>query len=215
MRNPQVSKATNTSPDPKTQIEANRYWRFQFIESMKFASPDFVVDDRNKALISDLYAWYLGDENGNLNPSKGLLFWGGLGVGKSTLLKGIQNFEWKVNLLCHHGRNDLLGFPIVSAAEFSLQYARNGVDTINKYKSIRSLGIDEVGREPMDSKHFGTNINPVQLLIQLRYENRYNGLTHITTNMDPNTEFEVYGGYVVDRVKEMFNVIEVTGESRR
>jgi len=181
---------------------------------MQFASPEFVVDDRNRELLSELYKWILG-HSGVFDHNKGLLLWGGLGVGKSTILKGIQNFEWKLNLLCHHGMNQNMGFTLISAAEFSLRYAEKGVETINKYKDMVNLAIDEVGREPKDSKHFGTNINPVQLLLQLRYENRYNGLTHMTTNLDPNTEFGVYGNYIVDRMKEMFNVIEVTGSSRR
>ena len=41
-------------------------------------------------------------------------------------------------------------------------------------------------------------------------------MTHATTNLDPNTEFvNKYGDYIADRVKEMCNVIELKGVSRR
>ena len=74
---------------------------------------------------------------------------------------------------------------------------------------MHNLAIDEVGREPMDAKHFGTGINAIQTVLQLRYEQRYCFYTHMTTNLDPDKEFsQRYGDYIADRVKEMFNVIK-------
>jgi len=78
------------------------------------------------------------------------------------------------------------------------------------------LAIDELGREPMDAKHYGTGINVVQIILQLRYEVRREFITLATTNLNPDIEFESkYGDYIADRVKEMFNVIEIKGKSRR
>ena len=38
----------------------------------------------------------------------------------------------------------------------------------------------------------------------------------MTTNLDPDKELsQRYGAYIADRVKEMFNVIKIEGESRR
>jgi hypothetical protein len=81
---------------------------------------------------------------------------------------------------------------------------------------MQNLAIDEGGSEPMDSKHFGTSLNVIQTILQLRYEVKNQFITNMTTNLNPDIEFAtVYGEYIADRVKEMFNVIELKGESRR
>lgn len=100
-----------------------------------------------------------------------------------------------------------------------LAVAEKGIVGLSQYTDrscIYNLAIDEVGREPMDAKHFGTGINAIQTVLQLRYEQRYCFYTHMTTNLDPDKEFsQRYGDYIADRVKEMFNVIKIEGESRR
>lgn len=110
-------------------------------------------------------------------------------------------------------------FQFISAAEIALQFASKGISGMNRYTDreyMRNLAIDEVGREPVDSKFFGTGINVIQTVLQLRYEQRYNFFTHITTNLDPDREFALrYGDFIADRVKEMFNVIKIEGYSRR
>lgn len=67
------------------------YWRNQLVVSMKTISPVFMVDDSNRQLLKALYQWVWGIP-GILDVSKGLLLHGSIGVGKSTLLKGLQNY---------------------------------------------------------------------------------------------------------------------------
>ncbi|NDV65041.1 hypothetical protein [Bacteroides sp. 224] len=196
-------------------FDAERFWKFEFVKSMKKVCPSFVIDDQNKALLNTLYKYAWRMETGTLNPTKGLLLWGGLGVGKSTLLKGLQDYEMKMNRYVYHSECPILGFHLTSATEIALRYAEKGVDAIVAYTSKRNLAIDEVGREPLAAKHYGTQANAIQLILQLRYEKRFEGNSHLTTNLDPDKEFDVYGNFVVDRIKDMFNVIRINGESRR
>ena len=148
-----------------------------------------------------------------------MLLHGPIGVGKSTLLKGMQNYTAKIARYCIGGADVGLTFQFTSAAEIALQFAEKGIAGLNLYTDrscMHNLAIDEVGREPMDAKHFGTGINAIQTVLQLRYEQRYNFYTHMTTNLDPDTELsQRYGAYIADRVKEMFNVVKIEGESRR
>lgn len=185
---------------------------------MREVAPDFVVDDRNRKILSAMFDW-VHARNSLLDPSKGLLLWGPLGVGKSVLLRGLQRYEGKINRLGFGSGNDKLGFRFVSAVELSLLYTEKGLEGISRYidrECMAGLAIDEVGREPADAKHFGTGINVVQTILQLRYETRRDFMTHVTTNFNPDEKFAgMYGDYIADRVKEMFNVIHVTGESRR
>ena len=54
-----------------------------------------MVDDSNRQLLKALYQWVWGIP-GVLDVSKGLLLHGSIGVGKSTLLKGLQNYAAKI-----------------------------------------------------------------------------------------------------------------------
>lgn len=201
-----------------TKQDSKRFWRDELIKSMKEIEPLFTVDERNKAVLSAIYNWVWGRQ-GVLDPSKGLLLWGDLGVGKSVLLRGLQKYEGKINRMCFGYNNSKLGFKFTSATEIALLYAEKGMDGISRFTDRERMGdlaIDEVGKEPTDAKHYGTGINVIQIILQLRYEVRREFITHMTTNLDPNTQFSgIYGDYIADRVKELFNVIEIKGETRR
>mgnify|MGYP001427202508 CR=1 FL=1 len=196
----------------------NAYWKREFVASIKSVSPSFTVDDSNRLLLNAIYRW-MWKMTGTLDVTKGILLHGPIGVGKSTLLKGMQHYAAKVARYCICDKNTCDTFQFISAAEIALQFAEKGITCLNRYTDrgcMHHLAIDEVGREPMESKYFGTGINVIQTVLQLRYEQRYDFYTHITTNLDPNTEFSsYYESYVTDRVKEMFNVIKMEGKSRR
>lgn len=200
----------------KQQVEA--FWKNELINCMKEVSPAFVVDSRNQNMLNAIYNYCWG-RDGKLDPTKGLLFYGPIGTGKSTLLKGLQRYFGKINHYAYSFNRDDLGFRFTSAVEISLTYGKKGLDGLSDLidaSSMTNLAIDEIGKETTESKHFGNNLNVIQTILQLRYEQRYRCITHATTNLDPNTEFTpLYGDYIADRCKEMFNVINMDGESRR
>lgn len=185
-------------------------------------SPDFIIDDRNRKTLDALYRWVWERAGrmmkGSLDPNKGILLCGPIGTGKSTLMKGLQKYESLVNRYAFaFGRKDL-GFAFVSAAEISLRYAEQGIDGIIRYtqrECATGLCIDELGREPSDAKHFGTGLNVIQTVLQLRYEFRHEYCTYATTNLELDDIPSRYGIYIADRCKEMFNIVHVGGETRR
>lgn len=190
---------------------------------MNAVSPGFVVDQRNVKLLSEIYTWVWARfgrmEPGKLNPNKGLLLWGEIGTGKTTLIKGLQKYMAAINQLACGYNNRSICIEIKSAAEISLRYAADGMKALERWTDWEQAGhlaIDEIGREEI-STHFGTTCNIIQTLLQLRYEQRHTILTHGTTNIDMSTDqfSNRYGSYIYDRVKEMFNVIRVGGDSRR
>ena len=201
-----------------SSLEVECFWKKELMSSMKEFEPNFIVDDRNRKTLAALYD-YVWKKSDILDPSKGLLLWGPIGTGKSTLLKGLQRYYAKINRYCYGCNKSELGFKLTSAVEISLLYTKSGMDGISKLidrENMGNLAIDEIGKEPQDSKHFGTSINVIQTLLQLRYEVRQEYVTHGTTNLDPNTDFiDVYDSYIADRAKEMFNIIHIKGESRR
>lgn len=206
-----------------TPKEVDDFWKYGLIQSMNAVSPGFVVDDRNVKILSELYTWvwaWMGRmEPGKLNPNKGLLLWGDIGTGKTTLIKGLQRYLATINQLAYGCNNRNICIEIKSAAEVSLRYAADGMKALERWTERDQAGhlaIDEIGREEI-STHFGTTCNTIQTLLQLRYEQRHSILTHGTTNINMASEefSNRYGSYIYDRVKEMFNVIRIGGESRR
>lgn len=76
---------------------------------------------------------------------------------------------------------------------------------------------DEFGREPIPAKYFGNELNVMQHIFHIRYSywQQYGLKTYVTTNLYPNDVERKYGDYIRDRRGEMFNLIELNGESRR
>lgn len=79
------------------------------------------------------------------------------------------------------------------------------------------MGFDELGREPIPGVYYGQKLNVMQHIIHVRYSlwQLAKLRTFVTTNMDAEEVENLYGDYIRDRRKEMFNIIPLTGESRR
>lgn len=186
-----------------------------FRRCCQLACPEFVVDERNREIMNEIFLYLIrGSEK--LDSDKGLLLYGPVGTGKSTILKIIQLYDRYSNGRDQTGYYLSGGFPIESATFIANQYSRKGVDGIFKHDGLNGigLGIDEVGREPR-VKYFGSEMDVIQYILQTRYDNRRTCKTFITTNMFPDQFEPKYGEYIADRINEMFNVLEIKGSSRR
>lgn len=96
-----------------------------------------------------------------------------------------------------------------------------GIDSLNEhtfnenYSGINPVerAFDELGRETIPAKYYGNEVNVMEQIFQLRYDMKVK--THVTTNLRPFQIEKYYGEHIYDRAIEMFNFIEVKGESRR
>jgi len=193
-----------------------------FINMAKHLVPEFEVNERNKNTINDLFFYFHKLEGGQLDPTKGLWIEGPIGTGKSTLM----------NIFANHLRRFWTGlsFKIYNCTsvsnEFSSQERKDGLDVLDRYIYNRcgfkpnervSMCFDELGREPIPAVHFGQRLNVMEHIMHLRYTfwQAEGLLTYVTTNLDANKVEELYGDYIRDRRAEMFNIIAMTGESRR
>ena len=200
----QLKRPTQTTSQSSVSIE-------DFKKVIYEVCPNFKVSPENKEILNELFRYTIGKSE-ILDPKKGIWFWGSIGTGKSTLMK----------ILAEVQRTDGRGFKCVNCSELTTKFSAHGLgalneSTFNEMLSAKPVerGFDEVGREPIPAKYFGNDLNVVQYSLGMRYELRNIVKTHVTTNMKKESISLVYGDYIFDRLNEMFNFIEIKGESKR
>lgn len=131
----------------------------------------------------------------------GMLLRGGMGNGKSTLLRALSMLA--SNLTLH-------GFDVYEHAKFVYKTAiqifdmyTNDHEGFNELKAVTHLIIDEVGVEPAELNYFGCQVQPVKELLYARYDEfKY---TVLGTNLSMKGLAEKYDDQrLTDRLKEMY-----------
>lgn len=188
-----------------------------FKDCCSMICPSFAIDETNKRLMNDIFC-YVEKRSGRFDPNKGIWLWGSIGTGKSTIIQIIKTYDTLSSGLSVGGY-PVGGFRIESSSTVAAKYSMKGSETLNAYThnngAPSTIAFDELGREPMPTKYFGTELNVMQYVFQCRYEFRNEVLTHVTTNLTTAEVQKNYGSYIADRINEMFNVIELKGSSRR
>lgn len=168
--------------------------------SQKGILKEYKIDDDNREIIRQLYLYFIGSDICKWNIHAGIILAGKIGCGKTLLMTSYIQLS-----------NELINKQITSF------HSKDLADVI-KEKGIkeilqRPIFIDELGREEVEVKDFGTVMRPIIELISARYE--IGARTYATTNfkLDPLTE--KYGDFIVSRLLEMCNYIIMPGDSRR
>lgn len=186
--------------------------KHQFMEIAQRYVPNFKIDDENREVIANLFNYFNG-WSGAYDLKKGLWLAGDIGTGKSTLMY----------LFSEYLKSQQNGFKIHICSRISTDYATNGNLDEYTYNSAGYCGkpvsmcFDELGRETIPANHFGQRLNVVQHIMHVRYSLwQQHGLkTFVTTNCDPSQVELLYGDFVRDRIREMFNIVVLQGKSRR
>lgn len=183
--------------------------------------PRFDMRNYDMRILYSILAWVWKYDDWNkleLDYSKGMFLYGDIGRGKSLTLILLK--EYLKDVRRRHkwlAENDYrLGTEWMSASMIANRYAAEGLPGLEQMLTRNScLFIDEMGREPIPASNYGTRLNVIQFLLQIRYDNRHNGITHITTNLSLENVAGIYDKYIADRCVEMFNFIEFKGRSLR
>ncbi|GHT68652.1 hypothetical protein AGMMS50239_34160 [Bacteroidia bacterium] len=168
----------------------------------------FVIDNKNEPVIEQLYLYLRIDGRFSGDMQKGIMLVGKYGSGKTLIMQAmVEMYNTVIHTL--HIQCPLLKF--IKSSELL---------EILKEKPVKSfsrlpLVIDEFGREPKQVMNFGKLRSPVIELLCERYDN--GTWTHGTSNFTLETlsSENQYGKMTGDRIKSMFNFIELKGESRR
>lgn len=205
---------SSTKREPNIALECDIFRRcFYEVE------PRFDQSKANRDILNTIFAWIWKDERLNalhVDFDKGFFLYGDLGRGKTMTMMAMRKYMNSVKRRYDMRDDCRLGAWWKTASELANIYATDGQSALIQYAADDvNIVIDEFGREPIPASNYGTKMNVLQYLMQLRYDHRRTSVTHITTNMGPDNLEPLYGDYVADRCKEMFNFIEFKGESLR
>lgn len=137
-----------------------------------------------------------------------LFIGGGLGTGKTTLLRAIEHAikieKGESRFLDAVDLSRIVGDPDKEDVYFKeLCYG----------KSSKFLCIDDLGCEAVSTKVYGNERTPFVEIASKRYESCLPLI--VTTNLNESKLADAYGTRIADRLTEMADWIVMTGESKR
>jgi DNA replication protein DnaC len=196
---------------PKLNISSEDYllWVLRRADD---AIEDFILTEEEKYIYETLSFYFTKNEEFNnrgtdFDLKKGLLIYGNIGAGKTTLLECFAH-------------NPRVSFMMANCQSVSNEFKKGGIAEVEKYygllKSISptkfmqteiTIAFDDFGLEIENgsSKNFGNEVNVMADILYERYEKRI--VTHMTTNLNPQTIEDYYGKRIRSRMLEMFNLI--------
>lgn len=164
----------------------------------------FIIDSDNREVITNVLK-YFNHQEGVLDLNKGLMLFGVVGCGKTTLMKVINKF---------YRIQGGWAFGVKECRKIALFYNDHGDDVFDIYGDMNlkkpfmtAWCFDDLGTEN-DGKHYGNSLNVMLEILSTRYT--YQGChryTHITTNCSPEKLLDKYGLRLNDRFAEMFNIV--------
>lgn len=193
----------NNIPNPwKPTIE-------EFKAAILKKHPLFKVDNQVVYIFNLLLLFFNGDpefEAQGYDLNKGILLAGGVGFGKTELLRIFQS-------------NPRCSYTEVNCSNVSDDFAKDGFEVIEKYSTVRTgirnlfgqtqygLFLDDIGTDEY-RKNFGNSTNVVADILTRRYNNKVpNIMTHGTTNLTGEQMRLLYGERLTSRILGMWNII--------
>ena len=178
----------------------------------------FIFDDQNTAIVQKLCYYFSASpeaEHHGLILTKGILLAGGVGTGKTTIMKAFAS-------------NPLQSFSVASSRRLSFDFSEQGFALIRHYSAPQSIPLNEYGQQNLgtcfddlgtdeERKHYGDKLNALAEILLFRYENLPFNQTHLTTNLNADMISQIYGPRLRSRMREMFNLISfpATAPDRR
>lgn len=192
----------------------------KFIETwQKNERKELILTDENKPiyrLIAEYFAKHKDFEKTGLTENiasldKGLLIIGGVGCGKTSMLRAFYEIGREIY---DKYRDTFMLFRMISCNSLVREYEnleQQERDFFFKKYINGTMYFDDFGTEP-EASNFGKR-NLMKDILEERYLKEKK--CYLTTNLTLNQIEEKYGFRVYDRIKEAFNVIIMDGKSFR
>jgi len=165
-----------------------------FLSAIKF---DFIVDAENKDIINQLFFYLNKSDKFNGDFEKGILLIGAIGSGKTVIMDSF------CKVVLNYGRKIITKIQALDMVKIAQE--------IDSGYNKKPMYIDDIGKEPIEILHYGSMMRPFEDLLDTRYRN--NAITFGTSNL--TLDDMKYNKHTKDRIKEMFNIIILSGKSRR
>jgi DNA replication protein DnaC len=192
--------------DLKERCDAMYMFKLMKWTSQNEYGTPLIMNDQNKHFMAAL-CYFLSEDPRfetelGYDLNKGLLIRGISGLGKTHLVKCLQD-------------NELNPVLILSMVEITETIRDTGEFQIN-LGGRKVVYLDDVGTEEATVNHFGSKISFFKNFVELVYlKNKVFNKLMISTNNSFQQIEEKYGFRVRSRMKDMFNVIDVKGEDMR
>lgn len=178
----------------------------------------FIFDQNIADVIRKVATWMHTEETPDNRFKRGLLLRGQCGVGKTALMRAMQD------VFAFYNNKDYSLIKTISSSD--IMRLEIGNDEYSALSCKPILFIDDLGEEATDKKVYGNSVSPVIELIRYRYECRKT--TIISTNklekytIDANGEMHItgdelkdkYGDRIFSRLHEMCNWLTYDGEQK-
>ncbi len=184
-----------------------------YVAEVRLRRHEMQPDEDAKSHIRAAAKW-LGDSHGKV----GFMMTGLYGNGKTTLMSAMCNLiNWLFYSPCSNERKRIRTVKAKDIAWLAID--KNGREEFKKLYWEEMLAIDDVGEEPAEIIHYGMTFTPIRDLLEERYARQK--LTIMTTNLVQNKKKQIfqlsdhYGERVVDRMREMMEILPFRNDSYR
>lgn len=168
----------------------------------------WVMTSELQPIMLKMAKYFNSDQSCELDTRKGLLLFGGVGCGKTTIMRMFSD-------------NPKASYFVYPCRNIASAFARDSYEGIEPYYDLVSRPentfghttygacFDDLGTES-SVRNFGNQANVMEEVILSRYD-RGQGLwnrTHMTTNQSAEDLKSLYGERCTSRMREMFNMID-------
>lgn len=177
----------------------------------------FILSATLKNFYTQLIYYFFNDSRFCGDIYKGLFISGNYGTGKTLSMRIFRQISYSRLL-----ENTRKGFNYAPCEKIASDYELGGIEAIDKYCS-NNWCYDDLGNENKDKNgipyamHYGTPRNVMQDILTRQYRHfvEHGTIVIVTSNFNLEGIKFLYGERVADRFYEMFNEINLTGDSFR
>lgn len=192
-----------------------------FVAHLMRLEPNFIITPQNEIVIKQLVKYFCNIPQDKVDLTKGIFLRGPYGTGKTLIMTAFSNWPLNKRKFRLKKCRDIQKDAANEGFEALIKYTKKSYNFKNQTHAKENGPIDycfdDLGAEKV-TKFYGTEINVMEELILDRYDEflETKMITHATSNIKDGDLIEkYYSGRSRDRMREMFNFVDLLGKSHR